>query len=159
VNPQSPIKTQRDPRCETGEGPQTDPGPPPANSALQQYEELDRFSSIDASSGAPPYPAMTIPMLYGTKQFGHRKIKIGHGYGPLDAAQTRLALETDPAPTDTRFPSTNQKAFHYAYSVNPVGGATVACMRTVVVEYATDKNGYFRGVHKTPTKARRSIRE
>ena len=150
VNPQSPIKTQRDPRCETGEGPQTDPGPPPATSPLQQYEEVDTFSSIDASGGAAPYPAMTIPLLYGTKQqFGRRKIKIRHGYGPLDAAQTRLALETDRAPTDANFPSTNQKAFHYAYSVNPAGGGTVACMRTVVVEYATDKNGYFRGVHNS----------
>jgi hypothetical protein len=68
---------------------------------------------------------------------------------PLDAAQTRLALETDPAPTDARFPSTNQKAFHYAYSVNLAGGGTVACMRTVIVEFAPDPQGYFRGVHNS----------
>jgi len=150
VNPETAVRTKEDERCETGEGPQSDPGPaPPDGTALPQYQTVATFSSVDASDGAPPYPAMTIPLRYGTTQFGRRKIKIRHGYSPSDAEQTRLALETDPAPTPGMWPSRRSKDFHYGYTVNLAGGGTLACERTVIVEFAPDPQGYFRGVQNS----------
>jgi hypothetical protein len=150
VNPPAPVKTEEDPRCETGEGRQPDPGPAPSDgTALPDYQTLETFSSIDASGDAPPYPPMVIPLRYGTFQFGWRKIKTTHGYGTLDAEQTRLALETDQAPTPAKYGSTNQRAFHYSYAADDRAGGTMLCVRTVIVEYGADKNGYFRGVHNS----------
>ena len=147
VNPATDLLTRRDERCETGEGRQPDPGPsPPDGTSAPDYQTIATFSGIDASDGDPPYPPMTVPLRYGNKKFGLRKIKIDHGYGPSDAAQTRLALETDPSPTPGMWPSRKSRNFHYGYVVNLTGGGTLACVRTVSVEYEPDKNGYFRGV-------------
>jgi hypothetical protein len=146
VNPDQNVRNKRDKQCETGEGPQTDPGPSPSDGTPHpDYQIRAEFDSLDASAGLPPYPAMTVPLRYGNKQFGLRKIKLTHGYSASDAAETRLALETDPAPTPG-WVSTNQRNFHYAYTVDLDGGGTLACERTVVVEYLPDKNGFFRGV-------------
>jgi hypothetical protein len=146
VNPPTATKTQRDERCETGEGPQPDPGPPlPDGTALPQYQTIEMFSSLDASGDLPPYPPMMIPLRYGAKKWGWRKIKMVHGYGTLDAEQTRLALEVDSAPTPAKWASRNQREFHYTYSV-AVGSETIQCVRSAIVEYAPDPNGRFRGV-------------
>jgi hypothetical protein len=150
ANPPTAVKTEVDQRCESGEGPQPDPGPPlPDGTALPQYQTRETFDSIDASGDFPPYPSMVIPLRYGTRRFGWRKIKMTHGYGTLDAEQTRLALETDQTPTPAKWGSNNQRAFHYIYSASDGAGGTMQCVRSVIVEYAPDKNGYFRGVQNS----------
>ena len=65
-------------------------------------------------------------------------------YGPVDAEQTRLALETDPAPGPALWE--NQKEFHYIYTVADGAGGSLQCVRSVVVQYGPDKNGQFMGV-------------
>jgi hypothetical protein len=70
---------------------------------------------------------------------------IRHGYGTDDEADTAAALVTDVTPI-LRYANRRQYIYKKYCPMPDGAGGTLNCARTVVVEYAPDKNGYFRGV-------------
>jgi PASTA domain len=145
-NPNAPT-TRPEPKCELadGEGPQPDPGnPPPDGTGFPQYQQQFSYPSTDPTS-TPPGQPRDLPLKWGTTDWGWRHIMIRHGYGADDAADTAEALATDVAPT-LRYAGRQQYLYRKYYPMPDGEGGTLNCARTVVVEYAPDRLGYFRGV-------------
>lgn len=97
----------------------------------------------------PPVPETTqVPLHWGTKRWGWRKVRISHSYSGADAVQTAEALQTDPVPTpDPHYP-TDHWNYHLFYQMPRTGGGTVGCKRTVAVEFYVDKNARAAGLER-----------
>ncbi|MFZ1993624.1 MAG: PASTA domain-containing protein [Solirubrobacteraceae bacterium] len=149
ANPQQPQVSQADPRCDVnnGSGSIGDPGNPPADGtdypAYQLVQNSPYQATIDPTGSSSAQTQ--IPLRWGTTGWGWRHTLQKHTYTIADEQQTMQALATDTNPTPG-FASTNQWDFHLFFTEPDGSGGTIACVRTVRVEYYQDLNAARVGV-------------
>jgi hypothetical protein len=149
ANPNSPAVNEEDSRCDVNGGTGTvgDPGDPPPDGtgypAFQLVQNSPYPTAVDPTGGSPQYTQ--VPLRWGTKDWGWRHIRQKHPYTSADEQQTMQALATDSNPT-RGWPSTNQWVFHSFYSMPDGFGGSITCLRTVPVEYSSDRKASAQGL-------------
>ncbi len=154
-NPTESRTSTRSPLCEVGFR-QPDPGNPPSDGegAYAEWRLAPEGAYHPILNNPSDVSVSSVPLRWGTKRWGWRHIRIGHGYGQTDKSQTVAALATDPTPIDGLFKK--QWLYHYWFTVQ-VMGASIHCLRTVVVEFKEDDKAIaagrsgIRGIHNSYT--------